>query len=69
VTPGGGEGGAWNRRRRVAWRQERHGKVLTLKKQRDLHETKDAVAKQQTQTQMPQMQAHDDCAQEVEEHD
>ncbi len=39
------------------------------KKQRDPLETKDAVAKQREQTQPPQMQARDDCAQEVEEHD
>ena len=40
-----------------------------LKKQRDPLETKDAAAKQREQTQPPQMQAHDDRAKEVEEHD
>ncbi len=41
----------------------------TPKKQRDSLETKDAAAKQREQTQPPQIQAHDDCAKEVEEHD
>ena len=38
------------------------------KKQTDPRETKDAATKQRTQTQTPQMQSHEDCAQEVEEH-
>jgi len=47
----------------------RAGVVTPKQRQRDSLETKDAAAKQQTQTQMPQVQAHDNCAQEVEEHD
>jgi hypothetical protein len=39
------------------------------KKQRDHLETKDAAAKQRTQTQTPQMQSYDDVAHEVEGHD
>ncbi len=38
-------------------------------KQSDRPETKDAAAKQQEQTQPPQMQAHDDRSKEVEAHD
>ena len=52
----------------LPWEHRREGKKTTvsgpkLKRQRYLHEAKDAAAKQRTQTQMPQMQGHADIPQ------